>query len=277
MDNSVFISYRREPSDYVATAIFQDLISKGFDVFLDVESLTSGKWSETIFEEIANRPYFLLILDSGSLDRCGDPEDFFRKEIEFAIKQKRQIIPLFFHDYDFEEPQTVPIELIREIKSYNGIAIEHSQFSTSMERLRTKFLVPVEITKIPRTDDSLEVAKGILEKAKEQPPIPIVDGSLWLTDEQKDRVRRSLYASYNTCYNCMPFDEGEIVWISSPTDLGEALHEAFADSGVLEEIEYDPAEYMSELIDELELACPNCSTEWTETFDEVAPDWYEND
>lgn len=90
-----------------------------------------------------------------------------------------------------------------------------------------------------------------------------------LTDEQIDRVTKALYNAWGTCYNCMPFEGGEPVWIVSHCELGEAIQVAFINSKVLEEIDYDPADCIDELIDELQLACPRCGTAWDGQWVEV--------
>ena len=41
-EKTVFISYRRNVSAFVARAIFMDLREHGYDVFMDVESIDSG-------------------------------------------------------------------------------------------------------------------------------------------------------------------------------------------------------------------------------------------
>jgi hypothetical protein len=91
MNNSAFISYRRDVSAFMARAIFQDLRSNGINVFMDVQSIDSGQFSSIILDQIASRPYFLPILTPGALDRCNEPGDWLRREIEHAIDLHRVI------------------------------------------------------------------------------------------------------------------------------------------------------------------------------------------
>ncbi len=46
MDNTIFISYRRSVSEFVARAVFQDLRAHGFNVFMDVESIDAGEFGK---------------------------------------------------------------------------------------------------------------------------------------------------------------------------------------------------------------------------------------
>src|SRR5258706_7557948 len=92
--NSVFISYRRDTSAFIARAVFQDLRAHSIDVFMDVESIDSGQFDSVILNQIASRPYFLLILTPGTLERCNEPNDWLRREIEHAMSLQRMIVPL---------------------------------------------------------------------------------------------------------------------------------------------------------------------------------------
>ncbi|MCC7450371.1 MAG: hypothetical protein IT324_23330, partial [Anaerolineae bacterium] len=85
MNNSVFISYRRSVSSYIARAVFQDLRYNSIDAFMDVESIDSGQFDTIILNQIAARPYFLVILTPGTLDRCNEPGDWLLREIDHAI------------------------------------------------------------------------------------------------------------------------------------------------------------------------------------------------
>lgn len=90
-----------------------------------------------------------------------------------------------------------------------------------------------------------------------------------LTDEQIDRVVEALFNTWGTCYNCMPYEGGDPVWIVPHCELGEAIQVAFIDSKVADEVDYDPVDHIDELIEELQLSCPNCGTDWDEQWVEV--------
>ncbi|MBN1966081.1 MAG: toll/interleukin-1 receptor domain-containing protein, partial [Anaerolineae bacterium] len=59
---TVFISYRRNVSSFIARAIFMDLRAHGYDVFMDVESIDAGEFDRIILGQIAARAHFLVIL-----------------------------------------------------------------------------------------------------------------------------------------------------------------------------------------------------------------------
>jgi TIR domain len=100
MSNSVFISYRRDVSEQNANAVYRELTYRGIDVFYDVENITVGAFDTQILTEIAARPYFLPILQPGTLNRCVEENDWVRREIEQAFLLNRLIVPL--HTSEFE-------------------------------------------------------------------------------------------------------------------------------------------------------------------------------
>ena len=92
--NAVFISYRRDVGGMIAMALHQHLTEHGLDTFYDIESIRAGQFDTIILSQIAARPYFLLVLTPGTLERCVEPTDWLRREIEQALKTQRVIVCL---------------------------------------------------------------------------------------------------------------------------------------------------------------------------------------
>jgi hypothetical protein len=103
IEKTVFVSYRRTNAAW-ALAIFQDLTQHGYDVFFDFQGIASGDFERVILENIRARAYFLVVLTPSALDRCGDPEDWLRREIETALETRRNIVPLMLEQFDFSTP-----------------------------------------------------------------------------------------------------------------------------------------------------------------------------
>lgn len=93
IEKTVFISYRRTDV-YTALAVYENLKDEGYDVFFDYRSISSGDFKQIITSNIRARAHFLLILTPTALDRCKEPGDWLRREIEIAIDEQRNIIPL---------------------------------------------------------------------------------------------------------------------------------------------------------------------------------------
>ena len=103
IEKTVFISYRRTNTPW-ALAIYQSLTAHGYDVFLDYQNLKSGDFEQVILQNIKGRAHFLIVLTPSALERCAEPGDWLRREIEWAIDEKRNIIPLFLEGFNFGTP-----------------------------------------------------------------------------------------------------------------------------------------------------------------------------
>ncbi|HLY24820.1 MAG TPA: TIR domain-containing protein [Aggregatilineales bacterium] len=171
MDNSVFISYRRDASAFMARAIFQDLRAHGYDVFMDVENVDSGHFDEIILNQIAARPYFLLILTPGTLERCGEPEDWVRREIECALRLKRVIIPLTTPNFNFADAKPLLQGSLAELSRFNGVDVPHNYFDEAMGRLRKRFLKPIDLPTSPTPETDRDVVERKLERALAEEPV----------------------------------------------------------------------------------------------------------
>jgi hypothetical protein len=141
VEKTVFVSYRRTDESW-ALAIFQDLTQHGYDVFIDYDGIASGSFETAILENIKARAHFLVLLTPTALERCGDPKDWMRREIEAALDSQRNIVPLMLAGFDFGTPATASrlTGKLSALKEYNGLEIPKGYFSPAMERLRNKFL-----------------------------------------------------------------------------------------------------------------------------------------
>ncbi len=141
IEKTVFISYRRT-NFYTALAVYQYLTTNGYDVFFDYQSIDSGNFEKTIFENIGARAHFVLVLSSSALERCSQPNDWLRREIETAIELKRNIVPLMMEGFDFGSPTTIQAlsGKLATLNTYNGLKLYADYFFDAMEKLRTRFL-----------------------------------------------------------------------------------------------------------------------------------------
>lgn len=132
MSKRVFISYRRDPvGKSFAQLVNESLTNRGYDAFLDVQSLTVGDWEVQIAEEIRNCGHFLLLLTPESLVRCNDNEDVLRWELEEAKRNKRKIVPIRQEDFDLA---SIP-DCIGWIRSIQFFDLPHKNPSVSIEDL----------------------------------------------------------------------------------------------------------------------------------------------
>jgi tetratricopeptide (TPR) repeat protein len=146
VEKTVFISYRRTNAPW-ALAIYQNLNNNGYDVFFDFNGIASGDFESVILGNIKARAHFIVLLTPSALERCNEPGDWLRREIETALKTKRNMIPLMLEGFDFGTP-AIANQLtgkLAALKRYNALDVPASYFMAAMERLREKFLnVPLE-------------------------------------------------------------------------------------------------------------------------------------
>ena len=141
----VFLSYRRAHSVWLARSVYQWLQKEGFDVFMDVENLDSGEFPAVILHQIEARAHFLVALTPGALERTVDKSDWLRLEIEHAIRQERNIVPVFADQFTFDSEErklrgkAFPPK-IKELSRRNGVSVPNEYFEPAMVKLRDRFL-----------------------------------------------------------------------------------------------------------------------------------------
>lgn len=141
IEKTVFISYRRTNLPW-ALSIYQNLTSRGYDVFFDYENINSGDFEQIILGNIRARAHFLVVLTPSALERCENSNDWLRREIETAIDEKRNIVPLFLEGFNFGSPSIAKYLTgrLEVLKSYNGLNIPADYFNEAIERLCNRFL-----------------------------------------------------------------------------------------------------------------------------------------
>lgn len=141
VEKTVFLSYRR-PNVPWALAISQNLTHHGYDVFFDFNGIASGDFEQVILENIKSRAHFLVLLTPSALERCCEPEDWLRREIETALEARRNIVPVMLEGFDFAMPGIARqlTGTLAPLKSYHALRIPSEYFEEAMERMRTKWL-----------------------------------------------------------------------------------------------------------------------------------------
>jgi hypothetical protein len=146
IDKTVFISYRRTNFPW-ALAVYLELSKSGFDVFFDYMGVASGAFEQIIVGNILSHAHFVVLLTPAALDRCNEPNDWLRREIETAFEKQRNIVPLMLEGFDFGKPEISGLLTgkLAPLKEYQGLRIVPEYFFEGMQRLRDKYLsVPLE-------------------------------------------------------------------------------------------------------------------------------------
>ena len=102
---------------------------------MDVESLRSGDYEERILSEVAQCPYFVLILTKDALTKRQDDRGLFFKEIARALKTERTIVPVVMPDFSYPAPSELPSN-IADLPRHNAVAFSHEYFDAMIAKLR---------------------------------------------------------------------------------------------------------------------------------------------
>lgn len=107
-----------------------------------------------------------MILSPSALERCQEPGDWLRREIETAIEYKRNVIPLMMEGFDFGSPTTVKALTgkLADLKKYNALGVPAEYFEAAMEKLHSERFLnrPLASISHPVSD----ITKQITEKQK---------------------------------------------------------------------------------------------------------------
>lgn len=176
VQKTVFICYRHA-NIYMARSVSYELEQHGFDVFLDYKSIDAGDWRKSIRAHIEARAHFLVVLTPSALERCVNPDDILRMEIEHAIDHKRNIIPLMFEGFSFEIARPYFSPKMHILPDYNALSVPDMYFEDAMERLRSRFLnVPLETVPHPDLPQPVsDPASAVIE----QPEAELVQAETW--------------------------------------------------------------------------------------------------
>lgn len=134
----IFISYRRDGGIDSAVALQSTLKHMHYRVFLDVDSMHTGRFDTTLLERIKECQDFLLILSPGALTRCKDENDWVRREIEYAISLKKNIIPIICDGGGVAERLNAELpESLASLPLYNVLEMNLVQLQAMTDLLRS--------------------------------------------------------------------------------------------------------------------------------------------
>lgn len=132
----VFISYRRDGGQETARILRDSLTERGYRVFFDLESLRSGSFNTKLYYVIEECTDFVLVLSPHALDRCVNPDDWVRQEVEHALRKKKNVIPILLRNFEF--PAQLP-ETLKDLPYCNGIAANMEYYDAFLDKLETFF------------------------------------------------------------------------------------------------------------------------------------------
>lgn len=130
-----FISYRRETGEDLSHTIKGEMEKRGFSCFWDQESMRSGRFNEQIYQVIEECENVIVVLTANSLDRCVNQGDWVRNEVSYAIKLKKNIVPVIARGFDF--PEVLPDD-INDLRWFHGLVHGVDFFDARMDELASR-------------------------------------------------------------------------------------------------------------------------------------------
>lgn len=129
---NVFISYRRDGGEHTARMLHDKLTQLGYRVFYDIESMQSGNFDDRLYKVIEECDDFLVILSPGALENTDNREPWIIREIAYALKHDKNIIPIMVRNFEF--PQHMPEE-IEQLRYKNGLPADTQFFAAFIKKL----------------------------------------------------------------------------------------------------------------------------------------------
>ena len=175
VEKTVFISYRRTNFPW-ALAVYQNLTYQGYDVFFDYLSIPSGDFEQVILENIRTRAHFIVILTPSALERCSEPGDWLRREIETALETRRNIVPMMLEGFSFSSPSIYKhlSGNLATLQRYQALSVPAEYFDEAMGRLCKQYLnVPLEAVLHPASDAAREAAQEQQLAVKSSPEVKV--------------------------------------------------------------------------------------------------------
>lgn len=135
--HDAFISYRRRNNGTAVAKMLRELLkTKGIHAYMDLDELHSGTFNDKLADAIRSAPCFLLVLAPGSLDDCGQPDDWLTREILVALDPDRHIVPVLCDGFEWPRvwDSSIPEQLHR-LSNINSVIFSYFYFDASLDKI----------------------------------------------------------------------------------------------------------------------------------------------
>ena len=169
---SVYISYRAT-NFYTALAVYQGLAQHGFDVFMRFQK--GRELGEVSAAEVARRGHFVAIISPSALEAYQDENHPLSAEVELALTQKRNVIPLVMEGFDSSSPsvQKAISGRLASLKEFSALRLYSEYFFAGTEQLRERcFSTALDIENGPEMPAALaKISQEEQDAAASAPPV----------------------------------------------------------------------------------------------------------
>lgn len=132
MKYDIFISYRHTDGRTTAQLIYDRLIHKGYKVFLDIESLESGKFNHKLLSKIDNCKDMIIILSKDAFKDYTSEENWLYQELKYGLTNEKNILPIKLNEFSW--PNDIPKEL-SELEKFSYIEDSNSYFDAVIKKI----------------------------------------------------------------------------------------------------------------------------------------------
>lgn len=134
----IFISYRRDGGFETAKHLNDLLCHDGYSVSFDIDTLREGDFDKALLARIEQCVDFVLIVDKHCFDKTLDdnvkPEqDWLRTELAYALKLKKNVIPVLLANAKFRDG--LPDD-IKDVTRKHGPQYSREYFDTFYRKLK---------------------------------------------------------------------------------------------------------------------------------------------
>jgi hypothetical protein len=155
------------------------LEDRGYDCFFDNETLGSGGFPAQIEANIKSRVHFVLILTPSALERCVDPDDWVRREIELAFDTERNVIPMIFDGFDYAIARAkgyLASQQLLKLPETQSVPVYWEFFDAAVDRLAgANYLGRAVDVSSHKLDDSAQQQIESAKQELESQPAPTED------------------------------------------------------------------------------------------------------
>ncbi|MDZ4783429.1 MAG: toll/interleukin-1 receptor domain-containing protein [Planctomycetia bacterium] len=157
----IFVSYRRQGGAELARFLAEKLTIRGYHVFLDVDTLGAGSWSDELQRRVDECSDFIAIVTEDYVERCKDADSVVYHEVARALGTGVNVIPLLVAHQRFAE-QLPNNPVIEGLKLNNGVRYYHEYpdpvIDTLCSRLVSTPLLGPERLQTPEAQAKVVVA-----------------------------------------------------------------------------------------------------------------------
>jgi hypothetical protein len=162
----IFLSYRRSDSAATTGRLYVALRDRfgSKSVFMDSSSTAWGEsWPEVLEGAVAGADFVVAVIGPGWLlahdewgrRRIDQPDDWVRRELEFALKERKAVLPLLVGETRMPPPDALPAEL-SELSTKQALDVRDETWDedleTVLQSLAERVVAVAPATEAPRED-----------------------------------------------------------------------------------------------------------------------------